>query len=92
MHERFLRPEEKRKMKETDEELRLAIIYEARDGNLYDDQHVMNDGGVGRFEQKNKENKLEFVINIVNEGFYKPGFKMLIFGGCRKIISSLIIH
>ncbi|GHV38471.1 mannan endo-1,4-beta-mannosidase [Clostridia bacterium] len=85
LHERLPRPTEQ--VIETDgedEELPPAITYEAKDANIYGSITVADDGGAGRFEQKNPEDKLEFVINVEKEGFYRLDFEALSLGGHKE--------
>jgi mannan endo-1,4-beta-mannosidase len=89
-HERLPRPEAVVQVADSDSgDIPLPVTYEAKDASIYGDLSVMPDGGVGRFEQKNPEDKLEFIINIEKEGFYELNFEAISFGGHKENNFSL---
>jgi mannan endo-1,4-beta-mannosidase len=60
------------------------VDYPAADAEIYGSLAVMDDGSVGRFEQKDKEDRLAFVIAIEREGFYRLDFLAKTFGGYKE--------
>lgn len=60
------------------------VNYLASDANIYGSLTVMNDGVVGRFEQKDRDDRLEFVIDIEREGFYRLEFLVITYGGYKE--------
>jgi len=60
------------------------ITYMAADAAIYGGLSVMNDGAVGRFEQKDPDDKLEFTVEIEQEGFYKLEFQVKTLGGFKE--------
>jgi len=65
-------------------------VYSIEEANIYGSLTVMSDGGVGRFEQKDPDDKLEFVIEIEREGFYTLSFEIKTLTGFKE--NYLIIN
>jgi mannan endo-1,4-beta-mannosidase len=61
-----------------------VTTYLASEATLYGSLEVMDDGAVGRFEQKDKDDQLEFVIEIEEKGFYRLEFEARTFGGYKE--------
>ena len=83
--ERLPRPERVIRTLQSGENATLAPVeYLAAEASIYGSLAIMEDGAVGRFEQKDKEDRLEFVIEIEREGFYRLDFSAKTFGGYKE--------
>ncbi|MDR2599973.1 MAG: beta-mannosidase [Oscillospiraceae bacterium] len=60
-----------------------SVVYMAQDAGIYGSLVIQSDKAVGRFEQKDPEDKLEFTINIAHEGFYNLEFVVQTHGGFK---------
>ena len=58
--------------------------YKAEEAGIYGSLVLMNDGAVGRFEQSDRNDKLEFTVRIEQEGFYELSFDTKTFGGFKE--------
>jgi len=60
------------------------VTYMAADAGIFGSLSVQGDGSVGRFEQRNADDKLEFTIEIEQEGFYKLEFAIRTHSGFKE--------
>jgi mannan endo-1,4-beta-mannosidase len=59
------------------------VTYMAAEAGIYGSLAVMDDGAVGRFEQRDRDDLLEFTVGIETEGFYRLDFDAKTFGGYK---------
>ncbi|MCL2255030.1 MAG: hypothetical protein FWC09_11370, partial [Lachnospiraceae bacterium] len=82
--ERLKRPVRDLGFSTADTSLPDPITYPADLAVINGSLSLMDDGAVGRFEQKDKADLLEFIIDITEEGFYLLTFDTKSFGGYKE--------
>ena len=85
VHERLPRPPHETPAQSlSGEPLPEPKLYLASEAVLYGSLTISDNGEVGRFEQKDPEDKLEFTVDIIQEGFYRLDFDSKSFGGYKE--------